>query len=329
MRALVYTAPRQLELRRLPRPRPAAGEIEIAVTAAAICGSDIAAFLGRSRSRTPPIVLGHELVGRAPDGRRVVVNPFLSCGQCPACRAGQQNLCSAWRLLGMNRTPGCFAQFVAVPATHVHPVPDSLSDARALLAEPLANIVHLFRLAALRPGLRMGIVGAGSMGALALLAARRLGLREVLVEDISQARLDAARRMGAALALDPSTEAGRAEADSFAGDGLDLVLDACGTASARQQAFALCRPAGQVVLLGMADARSEIDFATAIRREQRVVLSFGYTPADFAHSLALIAAGFPDLAPWTAEMPLEAGQKAFEAISGPPGPILKMLLRVA
>jgi 2-desacetyl-2-hydroxyethyl bacteriochlorophyllide A dehydrogenase len=329
MRALVFTAPRQLEMQRLPRPRPAAGECAIAVTAAGICGSDLTAFLGRSSSRVPPMVLGHELVGRRSDGHRVVVNPFLACGRCPACRAGHQNLCSSWRLLGMNQTPGCFAEFVAIPATHVHDIPDSLSDAQAILAEPLANIVHLLRLAAPQPGLRMGIVGAGIMGSLALLAALRHGVRDILVEEISEVRLASARRMGATLAVHPDSEAGRAEVRKLIGDGLDLVLDASGTASAREEAFHLCRPGGLVVLLGMAQARSEIDFAAAIRREQRVILSFGYTPIDFARSLNMLAAGEIDLDPWTAEMPLEAGQMAFEKISGMPGETLKMLLRVA
>jgi 2-desacetyl-2-hydroxyethyl bacteriochlorophyllide A dehydrogenase len=329
MRALVYTAPRQLELQHLPRPCPAAGETEIAVVAAGICGSDIAAFLGRSRSRVPPMVLGHELVGRAPDGRRVVANPFLFCGRCPACLGGAQNLCSSWRLLGMNQTPGCFAEFVAIPGTHLHAIPDSLSDAQAILAEPLANIVHLLRLAAPDPGFRMGIVGAGTMGSLALLAALHHGVREVLVEEASEPRLASARRMGATLAVHPDSEAGRAEARQFAGEGLDLVLDASGAAAAREEAFHLCRPGGQVVLLGMADARSEIDFAAAIRREQRVILSFGYTPPDFVRSLELLAAGAIDLTPWIAELPLEAGQQAVETISSSPGSTLKMLLRVA
>jgi 2-desacetyl-2-hydroxyethyl bacteriochlorophyllide A dehydrogenase len=329
MRALVYTAPRQVEIEDIPRPHPAAGECEIAVTAAGICGSDVAAFLGRSSSRVPPMVLGHELVGRTAEGRRVVANPFIGCGRCAACLRGAQNLCFAWRLLGMNQTPGCFAEFVAVPATHVHEIPDTLSDAQAILAEPLANIVHIFRSAAPQPDFRMGIVGAGAMGSLALLAALRLGAREVLVEDVSEVRLASARRMGATLAVHPGCEAGSGEARSFAGEGLDLVLDACGTGLARQAAFDLCRPGGLVVLLGMAEAHSEINFAASIRKEQRVAMTFGYTPVDFERSLRLLAAGEIDLDPWTAELPLEAGQKAFETMSGAPGETLKMVLRVA
>ena len=103
--------------------------------------------------------------------------------------------------------------------------------------------------------------------------------------------------MGATLAVNVSTEEGRAEAPRFAGHGLDLVLDASGSGAARQSAFDLCRPGGLVVLLGMSQERSEIDFVTSIRKEHRVAMSFAYTPVDFERSLALLKAGEIDLTP--------------------------------
>jgi 2-desacetyl-2-hydroxyethyl bacteriochlorophyllide A dehydrogenase len=309
-----------------PRPQPASGEIEIAVDAVGICGADISGFLGRSRRRKPPLIFGHELVGHTPDGRRVVADPLIGCGQCADCLKGAANLCPNLRLLGMDQLAGCFAEYVAVPESQVHPIPDHLPDARALLAEPLANIVHLFRLAAPQSQFRMGIVGAGAMGSLALKMAMHLGAAEVLVEDVIDVRLASARQMGATLAVNPAT-AGNA-ARSFAGHGLDLVLDASGEAPARQQAFDLCRPGGTVVLLGMAKECSELDFGASIRREIRVHMSFGYTATDFSRSLDLLIAGEIDLTEWTAEMPLEDGQKAFERMTGSRRDTLKMILRV-
>src|ERR1019366_102817 len=154
MRALVYTAPHEVTLEDHPRPAPVPGEIEIAVTAAGICGSDISGFLGHSRRRVPPLVLGHELVGHTPDGRRVVANPLINCGRCTACLSGAQNLCANWRLLGMDKTAGCYAEFVSIPEKQLYEVSDKLSDAQAVMAEPLANIVHLFRIGAPLPFFR-------------------------------------------------------------------------------------------------------------------------------------------------------------------------------
>jgi threonine dehydrogenase-like Zn-dependent dehydrogenase len=312
------------------RDRPVVGsdEVEIAVAAAGICGSDVSGFLGHSRRRNPPLVLGHELVGRTSDGKRVVANPLISCGRCTACLSGAQNLCTSWRLLGMDQTAGCYAEYVSLPRSQVYAIPDELSDAKAVIAEPLANIVHLFRIAAPTPFFRMGIVGGGTMGSLALLAAKRLGVREILVQDLSDARLAVAHKMGASAALNVSSEEGRAEARRIAGNGFDLVLDASGVGAARQAAFDLCRPGGTVVLLGMGAEKSEIDFVTSIRKEHRVVMSFAYTPADFERSLALLTAGEIDLTPWTLEMALEQGQEAFDRITTNPGDTLKIVLRV-
>jgi threonine dehydrogenase-like Zn-dependent dehydrogenase len=328
MRALVYTAPKKMLMEDRPRPAVQENEVEIAVDAAGICGSDVSGFLGHSRRRIPPLVLGHELVGRTPEGKRVVCNPLIHCGHCAACLSGAQNLCSSWRLLGLDRTEGCYAEYVSLPNSHLYEIPDDLSDARAVMAEPLANIVHLFRIAAPAPFFRMGIVGGGTMGSLALLAARRLGVREILVQDLSDARLRVARKMGAAAAVNVSSEEGRAEARRFAGNGLDLVLDASGVGAARQAAFDLCRPGGTVVLLGMGAEKSEIDFVTSIRKEHKVVMSFAYTPVDFERSLSLLIGGEIDLTPWTVEMALEEGQQAFDRITTNPGDTLKILLRV-
>jgi threonine dehydrogenase-like Zn-dependent dehydrogenase len=329
MRALVYTAPHQVTMEERPRPRLLSGETEIAVQAAGICGSDISGFQGHSRRRVPPLVLGHELVGRTPEGRRVVANPLISCGRCAACLSGAQNLCSSWRLLGLDKTPGCYSEFVAIPESQLYEIPDELSDMRAVMTEPLANIVHLFRIAAPLPFFRMGIVGAGTMGSLALLTAVRLGVRDLLVQDVSDVRLAVSRRMGATLAANVSTEEGRTEARRFAGLGLDLVLDASGSESARQSAFDLCRPGGLVVLLGMGAERSQIDFVTSIRKEHRVAMSFAYSPVDFERALQLLKDGEIDLTPWTVELPLEEGQQAFDKMSKSPGDTLKMLLRIS
>ena len=167
------------------------------------------------------------------------------------------------------------------------------------------------------------------MGSLALLTAKRVGAKEILVQDVSEVRIGVARQMGATLAVNVSTDAGIAEARAFAGWGLDLVLDASGSEPARQAAFDLCRPGGTVVLLGMGSERSKVDFVTSIRKEHRVVMSFAYTPVDFERSLALLKAGEIDLTPWTVELPLEEGQRAFDKMSSAPGDTLKMLLRVS
>ena len=329
MKALVYTAPGRVEIQEQPRPSRQSGEAEIAVQLAGICGSDISGFLGHSALRRPPLVLGHELVGRLPDGRRVVANPLLSCGHCDACLSGAQNLCSSWKLLGLGSTPGSFAEYVVLPESQIHSIPDSLSSDHAIFAEPLANIVHLFRLVSPSPFSHLAIVGAGTMGALALGFALRTGAHGILAVDINDQRLETMRKLGASATINVGSTDGVAEAMKLAGRGFDVVLDASGSAAARQTAFDLCRPGGQVALLGMGAQKSELNFVASIRKEHRVVMSFAYTPIDFRRSLDLLIAGEINLTQWTRRMPLESGQQAFEQMSQNPRDRLKMLLEVA
>jgi threonine dehydrogenase-like Zn-dependent dehydrogenase len=328
MRALVYTAPGKVELEQRERPDLHENEEEIAIEVAGVCGSDISGFLGHSALRKPPLVLGHELVGRRRDGQRVVANPLLSCSRCAACLSGAQNLCDSWKLLGLGTTPGTFAEYVALPSTQVYEVPVSLTAEHAILAEPLANIVHLFRITAPPPFFRLAIVGAGTMGALALCAGVRIGARQVLVTDINNDRLEVMRELGAATTVHAANPGEVAAAQRDAG-GYDVVIDASGSAPARQLAFDFCRPGGWVVLLGMGAQRSEINFVTSIRKEHRVVMSFAYTPVDFRRSLDLLIAGQIDLTPWTVRLPLERGQEAMERMSHNPGVALKMMLEVS
>ena len=325
----MYTAPGRVELEETPRPVPGSGEEEIAIELAGVCGSDISGFLGHSALRRPPLVLGHELVGRRSDGRRVVANPLVSCGHCDACLSGAQNLCDSWKLLGLGTTPGTFAEYVALPSTQVYDVPASLTEEQAILAEPLANIVHMFRIATPPAFFRFAIVGAGTMGALALLAGLRVGARDVLAVDVNDQRLATMTKLGASAALNVGSPEAATEAQRGAGRGYDMVLDASGSAPARQMAFDLCRSGGLVLLLGMGTQRSELNFVSSIRKEHRVIMSFAYTPVDFKRSLDLLIANEINLTPWTVRLPLERGQEAMERMSRDPGVALKMMLEVA
>lgn len=326
MRALVYSAPKTVSLEERPRPEAAPGLVEIAVEWAGICGSDVSGFLGHSPRRQPGLVLGHELVGRLNDGRRVVANPLMSCGHCVACLSGAQNLCDSWRLLGMDQVAGSFAEAVSVPRSQIYEIPDSLPAERAILTEPLANLVHLFRIVTPQPFFRLAIVGAGTMGALAASVARLIGAHEILALDVNADRLNAILQVGATHALNSGTPEGLEQARNLAGRGFDVVLDASGSTPTRQLALDLCRPGGQVVLLGMAQLRSEVDFVTSIRKEHRIFMSFAYTPVDFERALALLTAGDVDLTPWTLRLPLEQGQQAFDTLTQSPGATLKVML---
>jgi 2-desacetyl-2-hydroxyethyl bacteriochlorophyllide A dehydrogenase len=339
MRALVLVGVERVEMRELPAPAPQAGEVLLRVSTAGICGSDIHGFLGHSPRRKPGLVLGHEAVGVVADvgpsaegvrvGQRVYVNPLISCGMCMACLAGRQNTCERWRLLGMDRVNGAYAEFVAVPASQVRPIPDQVPDRLAVWAEPLANIVHCFRISMSETPHSMVVMGAGTMGALTVMLAKLRGINQVFVVDRIAARLEAALAIGADGAFDSRegdvVERLRAETG---GQGVDFVMDAVGAAETRRAAAAVCRRGGRMAFLGLGENETSLPFIEMIRNEQAIFTSFAYTPRDFLDSVRLIESGRMALDRWTEERPLDEGQASFMKMTHDPGGTLKLLLNV-
>jgi 2-desacetyl-2-hydroxyethyl bacteriochlorophyllide A dehydrogenase len=229
----------------------------------------------------------------------------------------------------MDRIQGGYAELVAVPERQISLLPKEMPSRRAVLVEPLANIVHLYRIAAPAPLSRLAIVGGGTMGTLSLLLAKILGFQNILVVDVNERRLAIASQLGASLTENVQDQTCLSRAKTNLADSFDVVIDASGTSTARQMALDICVAGGQVVLLGMAETESKINFVTSIRKEHRVIMSFAYTPRDFQQALALLVQGQVSLDPWTASLPLESGQAAFERMSFNPGPTLKMLLEVS
>lgn len=336
MKALVYTAPRRVEIREMDQPRPGPGEALIRVQTAGICGSDMSGFLGHSTRRRPPLILGHEVAGRVEaiegpgfqPGERVCINPLFACLRCENCLAGRQNLCRQWRLLGMDNVQGAFAEWVLAPIASLVSIPEDLPEELAAMPEPLANGVHLLSMASPRPFGVMAIFGAGTQGTLILCLAKALGYREIYVVDINGDRLAIAAKLGATSAFHSGQVDAVSEIDKATrGRGVDVAVDAVGLGKTRQDATQVCRSGGEVLLLGMAEDRAPLDFIPLIRKELKLKTSFAYTVNDFHKAVRLIVDRTIDIRPWTEMRPLGEGQAAFDKMVGCPGPTLKMILK--
>jgi threonine dehydrogenase-like Zn-dependent dehydrogenase len=337
VKALVYVAPARMELQDVPDPEPKEGEVLLQVSAAGVCGSDLHGFLGHSERRKPGLVMGHEAVaavlephrsvsGFSP-GQRVTFNPLLTCGRCRACQDGRQNLCPTWTLFGMDRLHGAYAERVAVPAGQLRALSDGLSEQEGVLAEPMAVVVHAFRIGLVGTPRSVAIVGGGAIGALSLVLARLRGVARVCVLDVNPARLEAARRLGAALVLD-SRQADAAHAvRDWSDGGADVVVEAVGTAETRRLAVAVAAKGARVILLGLAVNDSPVPWMDMIRNEQSLVTSFAYAPRDFLDSLELLESRRVDIRPWTETRPLADGQAGFAKMTGDPGATLKLVLK--
>jgi alcohol dehydrogenase len=325
MKALVFLGAGQMALRDEAEASPGTlGDVLVRVDAAGICGSDLHAYHGHDARRVPPLILGHEAVGRLADGRRVVPNPLISCGRCARCSEGRANLCPERRMLGMQHA-GCFAEAVAVPAGNLIEVPPHASDIAAALTEPAACVLHglhLAQRALARPvaEARCLVIGGGAIGLLGALYLRAWGVRNMLLAETLEGRRRAVERAGAADCFDPRCT--EAETGAF-----DLVFDAVGSGITRRMASVAAAPGGAILHIGLQDNEPGLDTRRITLQEIAVLGTYTYTRADMTQALAALADGvLGDLA-WVEERPLAAGAAAFAELGNGHSAVPKIILR--
>jgi threonine dehydrogenase-like Zn-dependent dehydrogenase len=328
MRAAVLTGPRAFRLEVVCDPTLGGGEVLVRVAAAGVCGTDYRIWTGERRVQYP-LIPGHEFIGdvvavgpgvtRVAPGDRVAVEPNWGCGACDLCREGSGNLCLARTAVGIDRDGG-FAELAALPERACWPAPAGLEPDVLLFAEPLAVVLRAVNRAAPRPGETAAVVGAGTLGLLALQLLRARGCR-VLVVARSDRRLGLARELGAE---STASGAGPGVADAarrLAGrDGVDLVVETAGTADAVELCLGqvgLVRPGGRIVLTGLPHDVARIEFFWVVRREIDIRGSMIYRD-EFGEAVATLARGDVRVGPLlTHRFPLAAIDAALSAHRDP------------
>lgn len=328
MKALVKTAPGMgnLEIRDVPEPTVGPGQVVIEVTATGICGTDIHIQRGEYNC-IPPVVLGHEVVGRIAEvgpevaslaaGDRVITETYFhTCGHCRACLSGHINLCPERRSIGTHVNGG-FTRYLLVPAVKVHRLPPSIDDRSAALTEPLACCVHgVLELAGVTPGDVVVLSGPGAIGLLCMQVAKAAGATLVVVGTASdEGRLALARQLGA----DHTVVVGRDDVattvrDLTDGVGADVTIEAAGAAASVGQCLRLVRRGGTFCQVGLFGAPVTLEYDLIPMHEIRLVGSFAQVPSSWTRTLALLASGAVRTAPLvTSERPITAWQEAFDA----------------
>jgi threonine dehydrogenase-like Zn-dependent dehydrogenase len=335
MQALLYLPSYELEVREVARPRAGADEVLVRVEAAGICGSDLHGVASRSPRRAPPLVMGHELCGEVVAsggpageylvGTRVAANPQVPCGACRSCRSGRENVCAKRELIGGTRSGG-FAELVAVPLRCVHPVAADLAADVAVFCEPLATCVHALRLAPYAFAETAVVLGAGTIGILAVQVLRAAGTQTIVVSEIDVARRRSAESFVDAVAAPDELHDVVMELTS--GFGASLSVDAVGTDGTRRDSIRVLEPAGTAIWLGMHEHEGTIPAFDLVVREQRVQGSFAYTNPEFARALGLLQSGLVDPRVSRRAFPLAESGDAFRALlDGSSDGFLKAIVR--
>jgi 2-desacetyl-2-hydroxyethyl bacteriochlorophyllide A dehydrogenase len=315
-----------------PRP-PGPGEAVVRVAWAGICGSDREVLAGGRPDGFVryPLVPGHEWSGTVASvgderdaalvGKPVVGEGFRSCGHCDACRRGDNNLCAAdYDETGFTQ-PGAWADYLTLPARLLHVLPDG-SDLRAAAAlEPAACVAAACLQVAPVPGERVAVVGAGTLGLLAIQLLRASSPAELAVVVRRPSRAELAQRCGATtvLSLDEAQRQAR----------FDVVIEAAGTAGAARTAVRLAGRGGRVALTGIPSVDDAPPSPTDLVLNQITVHTvFGAPSRAWSYAVRAFASGALDpIAVITHELELDDVANAFRLLADPAAGAVKVLLR--
>ncbi len=301
MKAAVYHGRGDIRIESVADPGdPAPGEVVIEVVRAAICGTDSSEWAHGPLLALPPVVLGHEFVGRVvakgsavediATGERIVCGAGVSCGECAWCRAGRTNLCAEYSTIGLHRNGG-LARYVNSPARICLRVPEGVSDEAAATAQPLAVALHAVRRSGIEEGQSCAVIGAGGIGAFIIAAAAARRVSPLIALDIDEDRLASALRLGADVAIDVRGQTiEQAILSETGGEGAQVVIESSGAPDAPAAALAAARRGGRVLLVGLQSASRELDLFSFTVREVDLVTTLAHVcDVDLPDSLSLLA----------------------------------------
>lgn len=333
MKALLCEEPGRLAIVTRPRPVRGAGEVLVRIRHVGVCGTDFHIFAGKHPFLTYPRVMGHELSGTVEEaddlapGTPVYIVPYLSCGQCGACRKGLTNACRTIKVLGVH-TDGGMAEYLSVPAENVIPAGDvPLRD--AAMIEFLAIGAHGVKRAGIGPADRVLVTGAGPIGMSAILFAKARGAH-VTVMDPRTDRLAFARdRLGADATLTAGSGALDEAMAATAGEGYDVAIDATGLPGPIESGFAFLAHGARYLLLSVVPQEIRFSDPEFHKREATLIASRNAQPDDFAEVLRQMAAGrVPTGALNTHTGPLVEADRLIPAWSRPEAGVIKAILEV-
>ena len=316
-----------LELSDVPMPTVGPDDVLIAVHRMSICGTDLHIYDWNewaAATISPPLVIGHEFMGVVADvgdhvtdvivGDRVTAEGHITCGRCRNCRAGRRHLCRDTVGIGIQRD-GAFAEFIAVPAFNVYPIPAHIDDDTAAVLDPLGNAVHT-ALSFDLVGEDVLITGAGPIGLMAIPIAQRTGARHVVISDINETRLALARAMGATRAVNVAEETISDVMDDLGmQEGFDVGLEMSGAPAGLQSMIDVMNHGGRIALLGLIPDGTPITWNDVIFKALTLQGIYGRKMFDTWYKAAALLEEGLDLSPLLSDRyPITDHQAAFDTL---------------
>jgi len=320
MHALVYTDTETLVYREEKNPKILNGESIVKVTATGICGSDMHAYHGHDNRRVPPLILGHEISGTIDKGKfagkKVILNPLITCGHCEYCSNGREHLCNKRIILGMNKPverQGGFAEYVSIPDQNIYELPKTLDIKKAPIAEPAAVALHAVELGEKELSISLKkakvlIIGGGAIGLLCgLILSKVKNCNEIVIVDPNEKRLGECSKYLEAQTVKPDSK-------NIINDHFDIVFDTVGMEVTRLQAIESIKAGGVIIHIGLTQSNGSFNFRKATLQEITFIGTYCYTNKDFEKTLDLLANKKIGSLEWIEYRELKDGSRAFKEI---------------
>jgi L-iditol 2-dehydrogenase len=336
MKAMVLRAPSDLVLDEVARPQPAAGQVLVRITHSGVCGTDYKIFNG-SIKVPYPLIPGHEMAGEVAGvgadlkvgpsvGERVIIDPETFDGTCFYCSKGLTNLCPNGTLIGRDVNGG-FAEFLEVPATQVHRLPDSIDDRTAPMIQVLTTCLHAQRQVEIFPGDTVAVIGLGVTGQLHVQLAKARGARVIGITRSAEKRA-MAEKLGADLTI-PGGDAAIAQVrEATEGRGADLTIETTGVLKQLEHSVHMTRFGGKVLLFGIYTVKEgALPFYDLYFKEVSLISARVAKPEDYTDCIALVERGQVKLEPLVSDvMPLGELKAAIGMLSSDSGQRMKIIL---
>nr|WP_320174673.1 L-threonine 3-dehydrogenase [Maridesulfovibrio sp.] len=337
MKALVKSkAEEGIWMEEVPVPECGHNDVLIKVKKTAICGTDIHIYNWDSWAQQTipvPMVVGHEFVGTIEKmggevqglalGDRVSAEGHVTCGHCRNCRAGKRHLCRNTIGVGVNR-PGCFAEYVCVPAVNVFKLNENISDNEASIFDPLGNAVHT-ALSFDLVGEDVLITGAGPIGMMAVAVARHAGARHVVITDINDYRLELAGKMGATRTVNVTKEKLEDVMNELGmTEGFDVGLEMSGSPVAFSEMLDKMNHGGNIALLGILPDNTAINWNQVVFKGLKLKGIYGREMFETWYKMASMLQSSLDVTPAiTHHFKIDDFQKGFDVMrSGQSGKVI-------
>lgn len=336
MQQAIMIAPGQIQFRDVPVPEVQPDQIKVKMKRIGVCGSDIHVYHGKHPYTSYPVVQGHEVSAEVVEvgsqvtnvsvGDKVTIQPQVVCGKCYPCTHGRYNVCEELKVMGF-QTTGMASEYFVTDAKKAVKLPDDMSWDHGAMIEPLAVAVHAVRLAGDMTGKKAVVLGGGPIGNLVAQTIKAMGAEDVLLSELSQYRLETARKCGIKAVDVKKQDLLEAIETNFGKDRADYIFECVGISETMNQAIQYARKGSTIVVVGVFSDFGNINMGLVQDHELTLKGSAMYREEDYIKAIELVNKGLIEFdALITHHVPFQEYKRAYEIIDEQKDKAMKVII---